>query len=514
MEKSHQPCPCGTSSDGYTQYTPERGYCFVCGKTFWSKEEEKDESMTASNPVDTTGYTYEYLDRRGLTKETHEFFGVKSQIDPTGKPHSVVYPFPNGAGLVRVLDPKTFYSVGNMSNTGGLFADKFVAGQSRAVTICEGGDDAMAVYQMLGKYPVYAVKSSSSAAKDCARDFEYLNSFDKIYLSLDNDPPGDKATAAVSALFDISKVYHVKTAPFKAPHDMLEAGKAKEFRNAWFNARRFQPDDIVSSYQEIEDVLRKRAAEPSHPWPFPSLTEATDGIKRSRSYLFSGLEGIGKTEVFHAVAHHLVKTDPDSNIGVIHLEEPTDESVKKIVGYEVQRPTVFSDSGFSIDDILREFKKLTGRDDRVVYYHHFGSDDVDRLLQRIRFMAVGRKCKYIFFDNITITVQGKMDSEVTSTLDYFSAQLEMLVKELDIVLFFISHENDAGQTRNSRNISKVCDVWIKLHRDVNSDNDFVKRLITVAIQKGRGCKKTGPVCKLIYNPDTGTLSEYSEELPV
>ena len=57
-----------------------------------------------------TNYTTEYLPRRGITKETHEFFKVKTRVDPDGVPVAVEDPYANGSIQVRHLDEKQFYS--------------------------------------------------------------------------------------------------------------------------------------------------------------------------------------------------------------------------------------------------------------------------------------------------------------------------------------------------------------------------------------------------------------------
>lgn len=459
------------------------------------------------------GYTYEYLPRRGISRATHEFFGVQTKIDKSGKPVSVGYVYPKGAVKMRRLDVKAFYTEGEMSKESGWAVDKFPAGSSRAITIFEGEDDTMSGYEMLGKYPVYSVRSASSALSDVRADYDYLNSFEKIYLALDNDEPGKKATAEIAAVFDFNKVFHVKLAPYKDANEYLTAGKVQEFRNVWFNAGRFLPEGIVSSYVDIDAILDKADNEPGHPWPFKKLTYLTDGMKRGRSYLVTGLEGIGKTEFFHAVEHHIAKTDPGANLAIIHLEEPTDENVRKLVGYELRTPTTLSDSSVSTKEIKETYRKVAGRDDRIHFYNHYGSDDPEILEAKIRFFVAACKCKYVFFDNITLLVTGRATENDTKDLDLFSTRMEMMVKQLNFIFIAISHENDNGQTRGSRNISKVFDVWINMTRDIKAESEYQRNILRLLLNKGRGCRGTGPAGDLIYDTGTAMLTEVSEELP-
>lgn len=503
----HQPCPdtkgCG-STDAYSVDLDGVGFCFACNKPF-NKEREVE--------LDDQKYTYEYLPRRGINKETHEFFGVQTRINSEGKPVSVAYPYPNGALKVRKLDKKEFYSHGPMSEASGWAKDRFPAGSAKSITITEGEDDAMAVWQMLGKYPVWTPRSSSSAVADARKDFEYLNSFDSVYLCLDDDEPGRKATHELADIFGYQKAYHVKVAPYKDARDFLEAGRERDFKNGWYNARRFLPEGIKSSFSDVDAILDNASKEPGQPWPFPTLNLMTGGLKRGRSYLVSGLEGIGKTEVFHATEFALATNDPDSNIGILHFEEPLHDTIKKQAGYYLRTPAHSDDSNVSIEEIKEAFRKVAGRPDRIHFLEHYGSEEPDALLSKIRFLVAACGCKYIFFDNITIIGSGRLNGNRTEELDYLSTRLEMMVKELNFVLVMISHENANEETKDCKNISKVCDVWINLKRDLKHENEYLRMLIHVTLFKNRQMWRTGPAGRLIYDPETATLSELTNELP-
>jgi twinkle protein len=462
--------------------------------------------------ADLGEHTYEYLPRRGISKATHEFFGVQTKINPEGKPVAVEYKWPNGAVQTRLLEKKDFYSKGPMSEAGGWAVDRFTPGSARAITITEGNDDAMAVYEIMGKYPVYAVKSASSAVSDVRKDFDYINSFEKIYLALDGDEPGQKATAAVAAVFGHLKCYHVKLAPYKDPHDFLEAGKGQDFKSAWFNAGKFLPDGIVSSFSDFDEILNNRTKELGQGWPFPTLTEMTGGLHRGRAYLISGLEGIGKTETLHATVANLCQTDVDANIGILFWEEPPYDTLAKQAGYLLQKDCHTDDSTVPFEEISKAYKTAFKRPDRVHIVKHYGSEDHDILLSKIRFLVAACQCKYVFFDNITLMGAGRGSNKVDD-LDYLSTRLVMLAKELNFVLIFISHENSNEETKDCKNISKVADVWINLKRDLKHENDYLRRILYVTIFKNRQNWKTGPAGRLIYDPETTTLTELTGELP-
>src|SRR5690606_25153660 len=111
--------------------------------------------------------------------------------DEKDNPFAVQVPY-GGPLLVRSWDVKSFYWEGYTANATLFGQDKFSAGQSRSITVCESAYDAMSVYQMLGsRYPAVAVRSAATARSDCEKAHDYLNSFDRIYLCFDNDVAGE-----------------------------------------------------------------------------------------------------------------------------------------------------------------------------------------------------------------------------------------------------------------------------------------------------------------------------------
>lgn len=506
--KTHQPCPCGKSSDAYAIALDGHGFCFSCGKVYGAKNlaEEAD-----------TGFTFEYLDRRNITKETHEFFGVRTQIDAAGKPVSVAYPYPNGAKQIRFLEPVTkadkFRSAGDMSGASGWPLDKFPAASAKAITITEGNDDAMSVWQMLGKYPVYAIRSATSALHDVRADYDYLNSFEKIYLALDSDEPGKRAAKEIAAVFGYGKIYFLDLAPLKDATEYNEKGRQKEFRNLWFNATRYMPETVISSFAAIEKEFSRRTDVVRYEWPWISWQQMTGGIEIHRQYLISGLEGTGKTEELHEIAAHLLDKYPDMNIGFIHAEEPVVDTVTIQVGKHLRKPIHLDGYRMPDKEVLELYKKRVGREDRVHFFRHFGSEETDVLLSTIRFMVAACGCKVVLLDNYQHLVTGRTKDRDVEALDYLANRLEALVKELDFALIAISHENDNEQARGSRNITKEADVWINIKRDVTNANEHLRNIQYVTFNKNRQGQKTGPGGRLIYDVSTATLSELTEELP-
>lgn len=457
----------------------------------------------------TEGCTYEYLPWRNVTKDTMAFFKCSTRVDKDGAPDAIAFPYPNGAKKVRLLAEKKFYTQGPSSEPALFGQDKFQAG-GKTITITEGELDALSVWQIL-QCPTVSVRSSSSARKDCGASYDYLNSFERILLCLDNDEPGRKAAREIASLFDFNKVYEVNLSRHKDANEYLTSGHEVDLAQAWHNAKRYLPEGIISDFASFDQIIDEDRDVPSVPYPFPELQEMTYGIRPGEYNLFTAPEGIGKTEIMRAIEFHLLKRT-DANIAVLHLEENKSRLLKGIAGYELGVPCHLRESGANELEIKRALHRAVGRPDRLHVYSHFGSDDPDILLSTIRFLVTACGCKYVFLDHITMAVTGlEMDDE-RRTLDYLSTCLSAMVHDLVFTLFVVSHVNDEGKTRGSRNVSKVADLWVHLSRNLLADSDIERNITTLTVQKNRFSGKTGPGGKLQFDPMTFKITPVVKEI--
>jgi twinkle protein len=467
---------------------------------------------TQEDFINLSSFTYEYLPLRGINTESLKKYNIKTKIDPTGKPIAVGFTYPFGLTKVRTLDEKEFYwtkEPGRDQKPGLFGKDKFSAGEHKYVTITEGELDAASLYQVLGS-PVVSVQSSSSAARDVAVDRSWLNQFERIYLAFDGDAPGREAAAAVARSFDFNKIYQLKFDKYKDANDYLKAGEAEALRQIWWNARKYQPEAIISSFQDFKKILTE-PDKPSVLYPFSSLNEMLYGIRTGESVLITAQEGVGKTEVMHAIEYQLLRSTKDA-IGAIFIEEPRKRHLQAIAGLELRRPVHLPDCNCSESEVVTALQKAVVEDERLHVYSHFGSDDPNAILDTIRFLVSARQCRYILFDHISMAVSGLQGEDERRALDYLSSRLEMLVVELDFALIMVSHVNDLGQTRGSRYISKIANIRIDISRDHLNPDPAVANLTTVVIAKNRFSGKTGPCCKLLFDPVTYTYKEVENDV--
>lgn len=489
----HISCPVCPSTDAYCTYDDGHGYCFSCK---YYKPAKEDFSLE--------DYTYEYLPIRGISNGVLRLYDIKTRVDKSGKPHDIGFKYPDGGIKVRSLDKKDFHWVGESKP--GLFGlDKFAIGAHKSIIITEGEFDAASLYQTV-HVPCVSVRSATSAANDVGAVRSAVNAYENIYLGFDNDAAGEAATAAVARLFDYNKLFHLKYSNRKDANEYLEHGEGDELLNLFHNARRYLPSTIVSSFVEFDKILQEPKAL-GVPYPFPTLTKMTYGIRTGETVLLKAPEKVGKTALMHAIEYQLLK-ETDDNVGAIYIEEPRDRHLQSIAGLELRRPVHLPDCYCEPGEVLQAIRKAVGRDDRLHVYNHFGTNDPDVMLDTIRFLVTARHCRYILFDHISMAVTGLSgEKDERRALEYLSSRLEMMVKELNFALIMVTHVNDFGQSRGSHYLTKVADITISASRDTMAADEKERRTIKLSIPYNRFCSSTGEAGNIVFDPLTYTLKE-------
>lgn len=464
----HQPCPKCPSSDAYCEYGDGHGYCYSC--EYYKPPNE-----------DALEYTYEYVPHRGLNKRTLEHYDIKSKIDADGKPIADGFYYPSGCCKSRILSSKDFYWLkpeGLTEVPADLFGrDKFTAGGNEAIIITEGEYDAATCFQVLG-IPAVSVRSASSAASDCALSRSFLGSFQKIYLGFDADGRGRAATAAVARLFDYNKILVLQWDRRKDANEYLLANEADEIRNIYANAKKYIPETVVAvNSSSIRKILAERPSV-GVPYPFPTLNEKLFGIRTKESVLITAPSGVGKTEFMHAIEYQLLRETND-RVASIFIEEPKADHFRALASIHLGKPAFVPEHGVSESAVVEAVEDAVVVDDRLFLYSHFGSDDPDVILDTIRLLVTTFSVRYVLLDHISLVVSGlRNERDERRALDYICTRLEMMLKDLDFGLIFVSHINDLGQTRGSRAIEQLADVRIELSRNVKEGSDIVSFLVS------------------------------------
>ena len=528
---THQPCPDCGSSDGLSVNDDYSTYCFACaGFTQSDQSIYTETSMTSQAVVvkDMSSFLDNYnkgvstsVAERKITKETMERFGV---VRNDGNYYFPYYDKDSSlcGAKVRSVKDKVFSTVGNFSN-GTLFGQNIFPSGGKYVTITEGEFDALAVYQLTGsKYPAVSIRNGAAAAlKNCKDSYEYLNSFDNIVVCFDGDEPGMKAAKEVAELFGSKSKVFKPLPEYKDACDWLSDGKTAAFVSRWWASEGFIPDGIVSGSTLWDEVSKPMApADCTYPWA--GLNDLTYGIRLGELVTVTAGSGLGKSQVLREIAYHILQNTSD-NVGLMFLEESVRKTGLSLMSLAIDTPLHLPTiAPVSDQQRLRAFNATLGTG-RVFLFDHFGSTSVENIVNRVRYLAKGLGCNYIFLDHLSIIVSAQENSDERKAIDEIMTKLRMLVQETNIALIIVSHlkrPSDKGheegastslaQLRGSASIAQLSDMVIGLERNGQHDDPLVRNTTQCRVLKNRYSGTTGPAGCLLYNKITGRMTPTSD----
>ncbi|WP_417623160.1 DnaB-like helicase C-terminal domain-containing protein [Parasphingorhabdus sp.] len=461
------------------------------------------------------------LAKRGLTEETcakwgysvSEMGGQTVQLanyrDLTGNLVAQKVRFKN----------KDFRFLGD-AKSAGLYGQHLWRDGGKRVVITEGEIDAMSVSQLQGlKWPVVSLPTGAPNARKALQNaFEWLDKFDEIILMFDNDEAGREAVEKCSTLRFKSGKLKVAKLPLKDANEMLLAGRGSEVIDAIFGAKAHRPDGIVAG-SDLWDTVNQQDEEYTLPLPFNALGNMSLGVRLGELWTFTAGSGIGKSAIVREIAYNFVVED--ETVGMIMLEENVKRTARGLMGLAINKPA-HSIWGELTDEEKREGFDATLGTDRIFLYDHFGSSDIDNIVSKIRYMAVGCDCKVVILDHLSIIVSGTEDGDERRLIDNIMTELKTLAMELNIAILLVSHlkrpQGDKGhedgartslaQLRGSHAIAQLSDFVIGAERDQQGEH---KNVTTLRVLKNRYTGETGEAGWLQYDPDTGRLAELVED---
>jgi len=527
--KYHLPCPLCKSSDAVSVNADSSAYCFSCQQYIKEYDMETQPITNGKQEykdlyVSKSDFT-EIVDRN-ISENTCKKYGVSVKTDNMGSITNHYYPYHDKQGSkiatkTRYTKSKEFSVQGN-THQAGLFGEHLFS-KNKFIIITEGEIDCLSAYQMFytGKYetPVVSIKHGvASAVKDIKNSLEWLEQFQNILINFDNDEQGKEGALKVAELFSPGKckIMHLPQ-EFKDASDCLVKNKIQIYTQAFWNAKRFAPDGIINANTLFDDII-KPSVQSFVQYPFEGLNKMTYGLRASELVTFTSGSGLGKTQVIREVVHHLLKQTKD-NLGLLMLEENPVVTSKGIMSIEANQRLHLPDVHISKEEWQKHFDATTGSG-RVFLFDHFGSNTIDNIISRVRYLAKGLDCKYIIIDHVSIIVSDQSHGDERKALDEIMTRLRTLVQETGIAMIVVSHlrrpdgkgheegaATSLSQLRGSASIGQLSDMVIGLERDAQHDDPEIRHTTKVRVLKNRFSGITGPCCDLKYDMDTGRLAE-------
>ena len=540
-DKLHQPCPLCDSSDAVGINEDDSAKCFSCGEFMPSYDKAcggkdmqtaKTTTTTFKQPDMVEGGQFNALKDRQISQATATKYGVKSMSDLQGNIVKHFYPYYNGHELsatkIRNVINKDFYLSGTYNETGLFGQQLFKSG--KYVTITEGECDAMSAYELLGsKWAVVSIKrGAQGAVKDIKESLEFFDEFENVIIAFDSDKAGKEASIKVARLFKPGKA-KILTLPngFKDPNDMLRSNRHKEFVECWWSAKVYTPSGVIN-VSEQRDKFNNRERKPCVPYPYEGLNKKLYGMRQGELITLTGGTGLGKSSVTRELEHHLIKNTKD-NVGIIALEEDWRRTIDGILSIEANARLYVDEERekFSKEELDKMFDMLYDGDNRnrVWVHSHFGTNDIDDIFTKLRFMIIGCDCKWVVVDHLHMLVSAVHDGDERRAIDTIMTRLRSLVEETGAGIILVSHlrrvdgnkghengvEVSLSHLRGSNSIGQLSDCVIALERNQQSSDPEEARTTKLRVLKSRYTGDVGLAASVVYDGETGRLTEITDE---
>jgi twinkle protein len=162
---------------------------------------------------------------------------------------------------------------------------------------------------------------------------------------------------------------------------------------------------------------------------------------------------------------------------------------------------------------------------RVWVHSHFGTNDIDDIFTKLRFMIIGCDCKWVVVDHLHMLVSAVHEGDERRAIDSIMTRLRSLVEETGAGIILVSHlrrvdgnkghengiEVSLSHLRGSNSIGQLSDCVIALERNQQSDDPEEARTTRLRILKSRYTGDVGMACRVVYDGETGRLSELTDE---
>ena len=533
--KTHQPCDQCGSSDALAIYDDGHTYCFSCN-SYGSDKEDYMEPLRKKSKPDTP------WSARNISTAVHDLYGV------TASDLRVVFPYYDGDGMrtaskVR-LQGKEFKTEGDFKNTvlfGAHTLGKDVGVSSNTLIVPEGEADALAAFQMAnsvspdaktyskGNYSSKIVHAMSirsgqaSAERDFKNNLELLERFKRVFICFDAEPEARQNAERCARLLRPGKAYIVEL-EHKDACEYTSKGLHNEFIARLKNTQCYTPAGIRNAATDFDGLWSEQNLR-SIPFPFPQLQSKTLGTRAREIVTWAAGTGVGKSSLLRELQHYYLK-NTDQNIGIIALEESVDRTRRGILSVEANDRLHLNEvfEKYSREQIREYFDNTLGTG-RVFIYDHFGSLEMDDLLDRVRYMVQGLDCQVIFIDHLSILVSGLEITDERKAIDRTMTLLRQVTEETGCCIHLVTHlrrlssdrsheegvEVNLGHLRGSHGISQISDSVISLERNTQSDDPVECNTTTLRVLKCRYTGDVGAADRLLYDKSSGRMDVVTEE---
>jgi archaellum biogenesis ATPase FlaH len=580
--RRHTKCDNCGSSDGRAVYQDGGEHCFVCGFTILSEDyknslseqknkpsrvrsfdsgkvfkQYKDEggslsektkpAMTQEEYQEIKSYTSSSCNEyRGIRDDVCSYFGVRvayGEAEEDGQPDPVLYRFypctQEGklVGLKRREHPKTFVSIGRTGADCELFMQFRFTRPGKYLLITEGEEDALAAYQMLSDYnkskgwdyetAVVSATTGANSYKQIAAQYEFINKYENVILSYDNDAAGKDAVEKLLGVLPKGKV-KVMQMRHKDANEYLLKGDVRNFINDFYDAEKPVPSGVLSSDCLYDELLKQVGTAKV---PFPDFFGEIDkflpgGMPLGHIINIAAPTSVGKTTLVNELIYFWIYESPHQ-VGVVSMELDSGQYAEALLSRHLQKKlSLIADEDEKLaylqrKDVQQKAQELFRKENGDPRFYLLDNRDasVSEIQQTIEQLVISCDCKVIVVDVLQDIIAALSIEEQ----EQFMSWCKGMIKSHKILLILINHtrkgkNGDEGSAHDENNIHgsssivKSASLNVILRRDKMHEDPVVRNQTEIYIPKNRIYGLTGSAGLIYYDNDTHTLHSWEKFL--
>ncbi len=527
-----------TSLNGYLYGDSSSGNIQQTKKHFTKKQEPLTREQLAEFKK-VIGFTDKPY--RKLKPEWLKFFGHMVKTNNNGIPVEVWYPESEESSVtgfkIRIL-PKSFTKVGKTGSECDLSGLLCYKSANKRLLIVGGENDKVAAYGCLKMYydekktpefmphVVAGTVGEQGLVKQLRRIYDKIDKYEEIYIGLDNDEAGIKATEACAKILPANKV-KIVTWSGKDPHKLLEEGKEKQVVRDFFNAKDYVPSGIKSAadaMSEVEEFLT--APKITLPPYLHKIEKKLRGGIRSTGAIVNiiGDTSIGKSFFSDNLEQHWFFNSPIVPT-IISLERTAGELLTDHYSlYLKKNLTWFTDGHDAMayinqPEVKSLVENLVYNEDNRARFHIIDERDgtIEVLKKQVDRAWKQYDSKMFIFDPLTDWLRSLPQGEAEN---FFMWQ--KLMKKEGLVFINVLHTRKPppdkdGKVRDVNEYDVLgtgssvqsADINIVLNRNKMAATEVERNTTHISLPKARG-GETGPVGKYYYDPVTRQQYDFDD----
>lgn len=323
----------------------------------------------------------------------------------------------------RALENKAWQRLDPPGGAWGFFGYHTIPSSAKEVILTEGEYDAMAVWQATGRPAISLPNGCRSLPVET---LPMLEEFDRIYLWMDNDGPGQEGAELFARKIGLERCYLVR--PTKANTDIDDGVLPKDANEALLMGldldrilqdAKLTPHERIISFDELRDDVLHEIMHPEKyiGTPLPSLPKFTSniaGLRRGELTVLTGPTGAGKTTFLGQMSLDLAEQDINVLWGSFEIKNT--RLLHKLLQQYARKPLPKGDPS-----MMSELEALADRFAQLpLHFLKFhGGSDIDDVLDAMEYAVYVNDCQHIILDNMQFMISRQSSN---SSWDKFDIQ--------------------------------------------------------------------------------------------